>query len=175
MPCGKDTASPASFKPGAGSRYSGAIFFRDGLMQIKAITRDNIGIIKRLWEDLNAHHLSRTTHFADHFSKFRFEERVEALKRRDRFIAYVAESNHEGIGYCIATVHDRAGEIDSLFLDAAYRGKGYGRALMGLALKWLEDQHCETIRVSVAEGNEQVLDFYRRFGFAERFVVMQRK
>ncbi len=143
-------------------------------MQIRAITRDDIGIIRRLWEELNAHHLSHSTHFTHHFSTFRFEDRVEALKRRDRFIAYVAESDHESVGYCIATVHDRAGEIDSLFLDAAYRGKGYGRALMDLVLKWLEDLHCETIRVSVAEGNEGALEFYRRFGFAERFVVMQR-
>lgn len=144
-------------------------------MQIKAITQDNIGVIKRLWEELNTHHLSHSTHFTHHFSKFRFEDRMEALKKRDQFIAYVVENNLECIGYCIATVHDHSGEIDSLFLDAAYRGKGYGKTLMDLALKWLENQHCETIRVSIAEGNEGVLDFYRRFGFAERFVVMQRK
>jgi ribosomal protein S18 acetylase RimI-like enzyme len=144
-------------------------------MQIKTITRDNIGIIKSLWEDLNAHHLSHSTNFTHHFSKLRFEDRVEALKKRDQFIAYVAESGHESVGYCIATVHDRAGEIDSLFLSAAYRGKGYGKALMDLALNWLNDQNCETIRVSIAEGNEEALDFYRRFGFAERFVVMQKK
>jgi ribosomal protein S18 acetylase RimI-like enzyme len=144
-------------------------------MQIKAITRDNIGIIKRLWEGLNAHHLSHSTHFTHYFSKLRFDDRVETLKKRDKFIAYVAEHDQDSIGYCIATVHDRAGEIDSLFLSAPYRGKGYGKALMDLALKWLGDQHCETIRVSIAEGNEEVLHFYRRFGFAERFVVMQRK
>lgn len=144
-------------------------------MQIKAITLDDIGIIKGLWEDLNAHHLSRSTHFAHHFAAFHFEDRVAALKNRDQFIAFVAQSDHECIGYCIATVHDDAGEIDSLFLDAAYRGRGYGKALMDLALKWLEDQRCDPIRVSVAEGNEEALAFYRRFGFAERFVVMQRK
>ncbi len=45
---------------------------------------------------------------------------------------------------------------------------------MSLALEWLEQQNCETIRVSIAEGNEDVLDFYRSFGFAERLIVMQR-
>ena len=144
-------------------------------MQIKEIPRDDIGIVKRLWEGLNEHHLSQSTHFTHHFSKFRFEDRVEALKKRDQLIAYVVEINRECIGYCIATVHDHAGEIDSLFLCKKYRRKGYGKALMDLTLKWLEDQHCETIRVSIAEGNEDVLHFYRKFGFAERFVVMQRK
>ena len=46
---------------------------------------------------------------------------------------------------------------------------------MFLALKWLEEQNCDTIRVYIAEGNENVLGFYRKFGFAERFVVMQKK
>jgi hypothetical protein len=46
---------------------------------------------------------------------------------------------------------------------------------MSLGLKWLEEQKCETVRVSIAEGDESVLDFYRRFGFAERLLVMQMK
>jgi hypothetical protein len=46
---------------------------------------------------------------------------------------------------------------------------------MSLALKWLEKQKREILRVSIAEGIESVLDFYRRFGFAERLLVMQMK
>lgn len=70
-------------------------------MQIKAITRDDIGIIKKLWEGLNAHHLANSTYFKDHFSRLRFEDRISALTKRDRFIAYVAESDHATIGYCV--------------------------------------------------------------------------
>ena len=42
------------------------------------------------------------------------------------------------------------------------------------ALSWLEDQGCKTIRVAIAEGNEDALDFYRQFGFSERLIVMQK-
>ena len=143
-------------------------------MKIKAITRDEISSIKTLWEGLNAYHLSRSTHFKDHFSEFTFEKRMEALKKRGCFITYVAEENGENIGYSIATVDGLVGEIDSLFVSEPHRGKGVGEELMSLALKWLEGQECKTIRISIAEGNESVLDFYRKFGFAERFVVMQR-
>jgi ribosomal protein S18 acetylase RimI-like enzyme len=87
----------------------------------------------------------------------------------------VAEDNGENIGYCVATVDGLNGEIDSLFVEAAYRGRGVGEELMSLGLKWLEEQKCETVRVSIAEGDESVLDFYRRFGFAERLLVMQMK
>jgi len=143
-------------------------------MNTKTITVDEINEIKTLWENLNAHHLSRSTYFKEHFSKFTFEKRLAGLKKRDRLIAYIAEDNGENVGYCIATVDGLDGEIDSLFVKQSHRSKGLGKELMSLALKWLEQQNCETIRVSVAEGNEDALDFYRRFGFAERLIVMQR-
>jgi ribosomal protein S18 acetylase RimI-like enzyme len=85
----------------------------------------------------------------------------------------VAQDNNENIGYCIATVDGLNGEIDSLFVETAHRGRGVDQELVSLALKWLEEQKCETVRVSISERNESVLDFYRRFGFTERFVVMQ--
>ena len=144
-------------------------------MKIIAIGRDEIGIIQPLWEGLNAHHLSKSTHFKEHFSEFTFEKRMEGLDKRDRLIAYVAQENDEDIGYCLVTVDGLNGEVDSLFVKSVYRGKGVGEELVSHALKWLEEQKCETVRVSIAEGNEDTLDFYRRFGFAERLTVMQLK
>ena len=142
-------------------------------MKIKAITRDEIDSIKELWKELNVHHLSRSTHFKDLFSKLTFEKRMEGLRERDHFIAYVAESKTEKVGYCIATVDGLVGEIDSLFVKGSYRGKRVGEELMSLVLKWLQGHSCETLKVSIAEGNEKAIGFYKRFGFAERFIVMQ--
>ena len=64
-------------------------------MKIIAIGRDEIDIIKTLWEELNAYHLSKSTHFKKHFSKFTFEKRMEGLDKRDRLIAFVAQDNGE--------------------------------------------------------------------------------
>lgn len=144
-------------------------------MRIKTISKKQIGSVKKLWEELNAHHLTHSSHFKDLFSRLSFDKRMSNLIKRERFVAYVAENNNEPIGYCIATVNSRNGELDSLFVNKAYRKKGLGKELVSLALQWLEKQNCETIIVYIAEGNENVLDFYRRFGFAERFVVMQKR
>lgn len=144
-------------------------------MKIKEIVRNEIGIIKPLWESLNAHHLSRSTHFKDHFSKITFEKRMDGLKKRERLITYIAEDKGESIGYCIASVDGLTGEIDSVFVSEPYRGRRVGEKLISYALKWLESQKCATINVSIAEGNENVLGFYRRFGFEERLIVMQKK
>ncbi len=144
-------------------------------MTIKTISKDQIGSVKKLWEELNAHHFTHSSHFKDYFSRLSFDKRMNNLTRRERFVAFVAETNNEPIGYCIATVYGGNGEIDSLFVNKAYRKKGLGKELVSLALQWLEEQNCETILVYIAEGNENVLNFYRGFGFAERFVVMQKR
>jgi ribosomal protein S18 acetylase RimI-like enzyme len=147
---------------------------REEPLKIIEISKDEIGSIKTLWESLNAYHLVKSTHFKSHFSKFTFEMRMEDLNKRDHLVVYVAEDNNERIGYCIASVDGLVGEIDSLFVKNEYRKQGVGEEVMTRALKWLEEQNCKTIRVSIAEGNESALNFYRKFGFAERLIVMQR-
>jgi len=60
-------------------------------MEIKAIKRNEIISIKALWEGLNAQHLSKSTYFKDHFSRFTFEKRIGALSKREGFMIYVAQ------------------------------------------------------------------------------------
>ncbi len=169
----------ASFQPGRSTGLKPPVFSRSVMlektMKIRAITRDEINCIRTLWENLNAYHLLKSTDFKDHFSKFTFEKRIQNLEKRDRFIAYVAEVDYESVGYCIATVDGLIGEIDSIFVNERYRGQGTGEKLISLALEWLERNECETIKVCIAKGNENVLNFYRKFGFAERMIVMQKK
>jgi GNAT superfamily N-acetyltransferase len=98
-----------------------------------------MGVIKTLWEGLNAHHLSKSTHFKKHFSEFTFEKRMEGLNKRERLIVYVAQENRKDIGYCMATIDGLNREVDSLFVEAAHRGRGVGEELMSCALKWLEE------------------------------------
>ncbi len=143
-------------------------------MKIKPINRNDVSTIKDLWESLNAHHLAMATNFKQFYSGFTFEKRIESLSKKDRLTIFVAQDRGENIGYCIASVDDRAGEIDSIFVQAQHRRTGIGSELLSRALQWLENQGCETIRVGIAEGNEAAAGFYKRFGFKERMIVMQR-
>lgn len=145
------------------------------MIEIKAIDLNDINTIKALWESLNAHHLLISTNFKQFYTGFTFEKRIESLSKRERLVTFVAQNSGDNIGYCIASVDDLAGEIDSIFVQAQHRRTGVGSELIILALQWLENQGCATIRVGIAQGNEAALDFYRRFGFAERMVVMQKK
>ena len=79
------------------------------------------------------------------------------------------------IGYCISTIDkedDKTGEIDSIYIEASYRKCGFGKQLMGNALKWLNEKGAKTQRLLVATGNESVLEYYRRFDFHPLFMVL---
>lgn len=143
-------------------------------MKIKTIDGSEIECIRKLRDSLNLYHTTKSTHFHNHFSKYTFEKWVERMKRRDRLMTYVAQDKGENVGFCMATIDGLVGEIASLFVREPYRDRRVGEELISLALKWLEEQECEAIRVSVVIGNERVMDFYRRFGFVERIVVMQK-
>lgn len=98
--------------------------------------------------------------------------RMEKLQQREKLIAFVAEVEAVNVGYSIATIDGQAGEIDSLFVTQDFRGHNIGEKLTQDALQWLQAQHPKTLRVNVAEGNEAALEFYRKFGFNERYIVM---
>lgn len=145
-------------------------------MSIEAINR-----IEPLWQKLNQHHSERSTYFKTHFAEMTFSRRVELMTGCTDAVFFVAvdetlnEKSHELVdaGYVLASLRDRTGEIDSLFVDSAYRGQDLGSRLMEAALIWLKEKGGQSIKVSIAEGNESALDFYRKFGFKERLVTMQ--
>jgi len=78
------------------------------------------------------------------------------------------------VGYCVSTV-DAAGrgEIDSLFIDEQFRGRGLGRKMVSNAMAWLDEKHAKPIAVSVLAGNDAALRLYEKFGFQTRTILLQ--
>ncbi len=130
-------------------------------MQISKLDINTIETIRPLWEALNLLHKERSTHFKDHFEAFSFDQRLEQFKDRDEVAVFIAKKNPDIIGYCIASVKDRTGEIDSIFMLAEYRRTGIGDRLMGKAETWLNSQAIDKIHISVAQGNESAFGFYK--------------
>lgn len=145
------------------------------MMEIEILNLNHIEEIKELWQELNEHHRKLSTHFKDHFATFTFNQRIQNLIGKEKYSVFLARADESKIGYCIASYDKETGEIDSIYIKPESRGKGLGRILMTEAMHWLEKQKCKDIRVYIADGNENVKSFYRKFGFAERFSVMQIK
>lgn len=142
-------------------------------MDIIKLDKDSLHEIKGLWEELNSLHEELSTNFKNHFRSFTFEERCKKLNQRNDLVVFAARDEGEYVGYCIATMNDNTGEIDSIYIRPEQRKNGIGKRLMEHAMDWLNRAECTEINIAVAEGNESVLDFYRKYGFKERFTVMQ--
>ncbi|AFM41053.1 acetyltransferase [Desulfosporosinus acidiphilus SJ4] len=138
---------------------------------------DKVGL---LWKKLNIHHQTISTHFRDSMALMTFDQRKASwLSRTEsgqlRVDIAVLREPQEPIGYCVTTIDNNMGEIESLFVDEAYRKMGSGTVLMERALNWLEQNSITKKRLNVAVGNEQVLNFYRRFGFQPRAIILEQR
>ena len=131
-----------------------------------------------LWEKLTAHHAARSPYFAVQYAEYTYAE------RKARFLAHTKPTTlrvelvqdmetSSYVGYCVSSINGEAGEIDSIFIEADYRGQGIGDTLMLHALTWMKAHNVSSKQVVVAVGNEQVFDFYRQYGFQPRHIVLQ--
>lgn len=146
-------------------------------MEIKEINKSEIHIIKGLWEKLNKIHLHDSIHFKDHFETFTFEKRCKKLISKDsnNIKIDVLFNEQLPVGYCISTIDDETGEIESLYVEEQFRKLGYGSKLVEQGIFWLEANQCKNIDVSVAAGHESVFNFYKRFGFQPRMISLRCK
>ncbi len=141
------------------------------------ITIADIGLIKPLWEKLRIIHRDDSVHFRDFYELFTFETRTEKFARIDPTCLRVeiAKDGAVVIGYCVSTIEGSAGEIDSICIEDAYRGKRIGERLVRNALAWFTARGATRVTASVAYGHESVWPFYRKYGFFPRLTVLERK
>lgn len=139
-----------------------------------------IDYVKPLWEKLNDHHRANSNYFDYRFLKFKFDDRKNKFindNNIDVKIDLIKDTERDlYIGYCISTINkDLVGEIDSLFIEVEYRKYGFGDQLMHRALEWLNKKQAKIKRILVAEGNENVLDFYKKYDFYKKSIVLEQK
>lgn len=136
-------------------------------------------LVKPLWEKLNYHHRDKSNNFKEKYQGLTFEKRVEKFSKAHDFkinIDLIMDNNKgEYIGYCISTINsDFIGEVDSLYLSSECRGHGLGDELMERSMKWIHSNGAKSTIIGVADGNEEVLKFYERYGFKKRTIILER-
>jgi len=136
--------------------------------------------VESLWKKLNKHHQTIATLFQDSISQMTFEQRrahwLERAKSGLLRIDIALLQDSEGaVGYCVTTIDNDLGEIESIFIDESFRKLGLGGVLMERALNWLDWNDIIKKRLNVAVGNEQVLPFYQKYGFYPRAIILEQR
>ena len=137
---------------------------------------DRIGA---LWEQLRDHHAGRSTDFAAAFSAAQWGDRRRELAekaRTHRLIVHLAldAATERPVGYCVSSAQPKSvGEIESLFVEKAFRKTGVGDRFMRHALAWMDEQGVTRRRIGVMIGNEEAFGFYARYGFKPRLTILE--
>jgi ribosomal protein S18 acetylase RimI-like enzyme len=142
--------------------------------EIFDISYDEVEIIKNLWEKNRQYHENTSEYFKESYRFISFEERIKAFENQTIKIT-VAKSDDGYIGYCISTIIDGKGEIDSLHVDEYNRGNGIGKELVIKHMEWLKENNCKVIGVTVSQENETTIGFYKKLGFYPNTLYMQQR
>jgi diamine N-acetyltransferase len=135
--------------------------------------------IRLLWEELNYHHCECSPNFKDYYNHMTFEKRKSDLLKKSlscemRVDLAVDEASGFTVGYCVSSLNgEKTGEIESIFVNVAYRGLGIGNSLIKSALLWMDEEGAAVKIVEVGDGNEQAFGFYARYGFLPRKTVLK--
>jgi ribosomal protein S18 acetylase RimI-like enzyme len=144
----------------------------ENMIKIERIKINRITVIKPLWEKLNQIHYQDSIYFKDHYKNFTFKKRAEKFIKMnddDILIETAMEEDSMIAGYCITTISgDKAGEIESIYIEERCRGKKIGERLIKNSLQWLKNKKASTVGLAVCYGHESVFPFYEKFGFYPR-------
>jgi ribosomal protein S18 acetylase RimI-like enzyme len=86
---------------------------------------------------------------------------------------------NKAVGYIVLTVgfsfefHGHDAFIDELYVDAAYRRRGYGRKAVTFIEGKAREMGVNAIHLEVDRGNDSAVELYRRAGYADhdRFLM----
>lgn len=98
-----------------------------------------------------------------------WKKQIQNAKEKDH--VFVAEINGRIVGWCTAgasrdeNAMKEAGELQGIYIDPNYIGKGIGSKLMKHALNTLRQEGYKTVTLWVLETNKKTRMFYEKKGW----------
>jgi diamine N-acetyltransferase len=151
-------------------------------MNIEFFEKDQkeLQLIKNLWEKLNKIHADTSPFFSEEYASKSFVERAYELCEKARNgimkILIARDSDADAIiGYCIYSIINGTGEIESIFVENAYRANSIGDTFLLKADEFFKHNSVSKKHICVYAGNEQVLKFYNRHQYYQKYIVLEKK
>ena len=125
---------------------------------------------------LCAYHESVKTHPDFHFRPTYVDEVLAKMSENipeGRTKVKVLEDDEKVIGFASVSLNTEKskGHLSWLFLEEAYRGKGFGGKLIDWAMEEFHALKLETVEINCVCGNPAEA-LYRKYGFAPRIVTL---
>ncbi len=98
-----------------------------------------IDLLKDLWNQNAEYHRLTSEYFRSNSCKTLFQDRVEAWKKCDEIKITKIENENIVIGYCITSINNKYGNIESIFINKNMRRKGIGMKIIREHIEWMKN------------------------------------
>ncbi|WP_283408979.1 GNAT family N-acetyltransferase [Anoxynatronum buryatiense] len=133
--------------------------------------------MKDVWERNRQFHEEMSRFFGHYYTSLVFEERMKPFSGfgENRIKITIAEEEEEKsvIGYCLSTIDNHEGQMQTLHVLEDFRGNDIGKELMRRHLEWFETKGCTEISLVVSNENEKAIRFYENHGFRKNTIEMR--
>jgi len=99
---------------------------------------------------------------------------------REDALCLLAKSGSKPVGYLARYLGEpttvrpaKVAELQSMYVEARYRGRGFGSALVTEFLSWAGNRAAERVAVTAYVSNGDALRFYARRGFRPRSITLE--
>lgn len=138
-----------------------------------------IELIEPLWNQLNSVHFDKSIYFKNRFETLTFDKRMQSIYKKAQQgmikLDMLWDSGKEKyVGYCLSSIEDHVGELESIYIENEYRKFGLGAKFMKSALEWFESNEITNIQINVVYANDEALPFYERYGFYVGNYILKR-
>jgi GNAT superfamily N-acetyltransferase len=97
--------------------------------------------------------------------------------------AIVALKDSKVVGYLIGEITkaenyrtiNKVAEVNDTVVREGHRGEGIGKIMFDDFIKWAKSKKVDLIRVAATAQNEGAIRFYKREGFEEKSVTLEKK
>jgi ribosomal protein S18 acetylase RimI-like enzyme len=160
-------------------------------IRLVRLRADQIDTLETLWLTLHRHHQRVGADLAPYVDEAQSWQQRRKFYRdcfaEPRSFCCGAYAGDSLVGYALVRVERASSmwtdtwvtdattaEIESLVVDPAFRGKGIGTRLMDAVDEELAALGITDVIVGALPGNSNVLEIYRRRGFAPTWLIMTR-
>ena len=149
---------------------------------IRLATTNDIPRLLELLHQVNmVHYERRPDIFKPHTTKYNAEQLQDLLTQSYKAIFVYDDEGVQGYAFVqLEDVHDdillqdmRTLYIDDICVDEQARGKHVGKQLFDHVRAYAEKLGCGAITLSVWEGNDAAMAFYRKLGMSVRKTCME--
>ena len=102
------------------------------------------------------------------------------LLEKENYICLIAEVEGQPAGYLFGYLKKpyslrpiHTAELESMFVEEAYRSQKIGEALAKGFLDWAKENGTERVSVSAYAANERAIRFYKSLGFMPKNLVLE--